>query len=62
MMRSLPYFRPVAVLVISGCRLLVFSEQPLSVAVPGPAAIDVILAFLLTGMLLGMLQLWSRDK
>ena len=43
-----------AVLMNGGRRLLVFSGQ--SVAVP-PAVIDVILTFLLSGVLLGLLQL-----
>jgi hypothetical protein len=41
------YFRPVAVLVNGVCRLPGFSGHPqaVSVAVPEPATIDVILAF-----------------
>lgn len=43
----------LTVLMNGGCHLLVFSGQPMSVAVtvPGPAAIDVILAFRLSGVL-----------
>ena len=51
------YFRPCAVLVNGGHRFLVFSRQSVSVSVPGPAVIDVILTFLLSGVLLGLLQL-----
>ncbi len=47
-----------------GCRLPVFSGHPqaVSVAVPELAAIDVILAFLLTGVLLGVLQLLGQTN
>jgi hypothetical protein len=45
--------------VNGGYRLLAFSGQPVS-AVPGPAAIGVILAFLLTDVLLGVLQLLEQ--
>jgi hypothetical protein len=41
---------------------MVFSGQLVSVAVPEPAAIDVILAFLLTGVPLGMLQLLGQRQ
>ena len=34
----------------------------MSVSVPGPAAIDVILAFLLTSVLLGVLQLLEQRQ
>jgi hypothetical protein len=43
--------------VNGGHRFLVFSGQSVSVSVPGPAVIDVILTFLLSGVLLGLLQL-----
>jgi hypothetical protein len=62
MIHGMSYFRPVAVLVNGECHLLVFSGQSTLMAMPGPAVVDVILVFLLTGVLLGMLQLWSRDK
>jgi hypothetical protein len=50
-------FRTCAVLVNGGRRLLVFSGQSVAVPIPGPAVIDVILTFLLSGVLLGLLQL-----
>jgi hypothetical protein len=40
----------------------VFSGQAVSVSVPGPASIDVILAYLLTGVLLGVLQLLEQRQ
>jgi hypothetical protein len=43
--------------VNGGRRLLVFSGQSVAVPIPRPAVIDVILTFLLSGVLLGLLQL-----
>ena len=45
-----------------GCRLPVFSQQLESVAVPGSVAIDVIMAFLLTDVLLCVLQLLEQRQ
>lgn len=45
-----------------GCHSLVFSEQAVAVSVPGPASFDIVLAFLLTGVLLGVLQLLEQRQ
>ena len=62
-MRGMSFiFRPCAVLVNGERRSLVFSGQSVSVAISGPAAIDVILTFLLTGALLDLLRLLRQQS
>lgn len=63
MLRGVSFsLRLCTILVSGGRRLLVISGRSVSVPVSGPAAIDIILIFLLTGALLGSLQLSRRRQ